>query len=279
MSVSQYSTQTNRVGLPVEYLTSASSSSGACTLHFFQVSGRPGRDGRQSKRLVLLLDKEGYAADLQTSMERCIAISHIQTMVLYEDDVRAVKGAPNQYDLLFSAINAFDLVRLIASVYRPEDPVNEIPSFEMIENRPIAQKVYVRPSTVMHESNFSKVQGEEMLRRVRQDATTEIAQLREELRKEREAKSNELVDLQTRNNELQHRLEQTQLLMKMTNSKQAAPYTGFSESVPLGNTTAPPPIPKKGPPTAYQPTSGHPPMKNRTQVNIYSNGRTPMTYG
>eukprot|EP01064_Diplonema_japonicum_P008482 TRINITY_DN15948_c0_g1_i1.p1 TRINITY_DN15948_c0_g1~~TRINITY_DN15948_c0_g1_i1.p1 ORF type:complete len:188 (+),score=37.74 TRINITY_DN15948_c0_g1_i1:44-565(+) len=141
MPIPQYP---SHVGLPVEYLTSASSSSGACTLHFFQVSGRPGRDGRQSKRLVLLLDKEGYAADLQTSIERCIAISHIETMVLYEDDVQAVKGAPNQYDALSASMATSDLIRLIASVYRPEDPVNEIPSFEMIENRPIAQKVYVQ---------------------------------------------------------------------------------------------------------------------------------------
>eukprot|EP01064_Diplonema_japonicum_P038461 TRINITY_DN9347_c0_g1_i1.p1 TRINITY_DN9347_c0_g1~~TRINITY_DN9347_c0_g1_i1.p1 ORF type:complete len:348 (+),score=62.19 TRINITY_DN9347_c0_g1_i1:43-1086(+) len=207
-----YSNQ--RIGLAVEYLTSSNHTAAGCALHFFMVVEQGRRaGGKPSKRMIVLVDRPTFLAEVDTAIHRCVTMSKIETMCLYEEHLRPMTGPLTQYDVLLQGSVMLDFIRTIGSVFKPNDPANPCPMYELEENQPLSARVNCRISTVALDDSFSRTQSEEVLRRIRESNSREVSSLKDALQRQKDEQLQELVDLHTQNEQLKHTLAQTENLL------------------------------------------------------------------
>ena len=227
-----YSNQ--RIGMPVTYLSSSSHTAAGCALHFFQITEKNkkvGSTGRPSKRMLCLVDRQSFLAEIDAAVSRIVMISKIETMYLFEEDIRALSGPLTPYDVQLQGSVLTDFIRMIGGVFKPNDPSAPVPMYELEENQPIAARVNVRSSAAALEDTYAKKQGDDVIRRLRETNSREVASLKEALQRQRDEQLHELVDLQTQNEQLKHTLAQTENLLiefKRQAKEQRMPF-GFSE--------------------------------------------------
>ncbi|KAJ9442754.1 hypothetical protein DIPPA_27103 [Diplonema papillatum] len=293
-----------RVGLKVQYLTSGSHTAAGCALHFFQVveqGRRAGAGGRPSKRLLVLVDRETFLADVDTASNRCVMISKIESMCMFEEHLRPIAGPLNHYDMLVQLSSMLDFIRTIGSIFKPNDPANPAPMYELEENQPIAARVNCRLSSAAQDDGFSRKQNEDVIRRLRESSSREVSSLREALQRQKDEQLHELIDLHTQNEQLRHTLSQTEnlLMESRRNAKEqrvgllshgtphvdtehgpTGPRSPRAAHSPVGAVT-PPSVPYRGgggrqqqgeslaSPAGFRPTSPAP----RSAINIYAGGK------
>eukprot|EP00756_Hemistasia_phaeocysticola_P018864 Hpha_TRINITY_DN15624_c4_g8::TRINITY_DN15624_c4_g8_i1::g.99252::m.99252 len=209
-----YQLPNQRVALKVQYLTSSSHTAAGAALHFFMVVEQGVRaGGKPQKRIVVLVDRPTFLAELDTAINRCVMVSKIEHMCLFEEDLRPLTGPLTQYDVLLQMSSMLDFIRTIGSIFKPNDPLNPSTMFELEENQPIAARVNCRLSRVAADDAFSKRQSEEVIKRIKEANAREVAALREAMQKQKEEQLHELVDLHTQNEQLKHTLSQTENLL------------------------------------------------------------------
>eukprot|EP01060_Flectonema_neradi_P004856 TRINITY_DN1319_c7_g1_i2.p1 TRINITY_DN1319_c7_g1~~TRINITY_DN1319_c7_g1_i2.p1 ORF type:complete len:315 (+),score=48.49 TRINITY_DN1319_c7_g1_i2:41-946(+) len=202
-----------RVALKVTYLSSSSHTAVGCGIHFFQVTPRAQAGEDPAKKLVILVDRPMYLSDVDTAMNRCIAISKVEAFVLYTEDLRPVASPSNQYDLLLRTGSMLDFLRLIGSVFKPGDPYNEVPAFELEPGHSLGLKVNVRLVSLPAEDVAGNYQSDALTSRIKEQGEREVAKLRNELEQHKADSLEELVDLHTKNEQLRHTLNQTENLL------------------------------------------------------------------
>jgi len=214
VEMATYQLPNQRVALKVQYLTSSSHTAAGAALHFFQVVEQGVRaGGKPQKRIVVLVDRPTFLAELDTAINRCVMVSKIEHMCLFEEDLRPLTGPLTQYDVLLQMSSMLDFIRTIGSIFKPNDPLNPSTMFELEENQPIAARVNCRLSKVAADDAFSKRQSEEVIKRIKEANAREVAALREAMQKQKEEQLHELVDLHTQNEQLKHTLSQTENLL------------------------------------------------------------------
>eukprot|EP01062_Namystynia_karyoxenos_P022629 TRINITY_DN18694_c0_g1_i1.p1 TRINITY_DN18694_c0_g1~~TRINITY_DN18694_c0_g1_i1.p1 ORF type:complete len:363 (+),score=93.57 TRINITY_DN18694_c0_g1_i1:107-1195(+) len=209
-----YQMPNQRIALKVQYLTSSCHTAAGAALHFFQVVEQGVRaGGKPQKRIVVLVDRPTFLAELDTAINRCVMVSKIEHMCLFEEDLRALTGPLTQYDVLLQMSSMLDFIRTIGCIFKPNDPMNPSTMYELEENQPIAARVNCRLSRVAVDDAFSKRQSEEVIKRIKEANAREVAALREAMQKQKEEQLHELVDLHTQNEQLKHTLAQTENLL------------------------------------------------------------------
>eukprot|EP01061_Rhynchopus_euleeides_P023867 TRINITY_DN3868_c0_g2_i1.p1 TRINITY_DN3868_c0_g2~~TRINITY_DN3868_c0_g2_i1.p1 ORF type:complete len:361 (+),score=93.35 TRINITY_DN3868_c0_g2_i1:118-1083(+) len=211
---SLYSNQ--RIGIKVAYLCAGSHTAAGCALHFFQVTEKNkkvGLNGRPSRRMLVLVDRQSFLSDVDAALSRSVMISKIELMYMFEEDMRLLSGPMTPYDMLLQGSALLDFIRTVGAIFKPNDPAAPVPMFELEENQPIAARVNCRTSTIAQEDTYAKRQGDEVIRRLRETNSREVASLKEALQRQRDETLHELVDLQTQNEQLKHTLAQTENLL------------------------------------------------------------------
>eukprot|EP01065_Artemidia_motanka_P011263 TRINITY_DN16051_c0_g1_i1.p1 TRINITY_DN16051_c0_g1~~TRINITY_DN16051_c0_g1_i1.p1 ORF type:complete len:398 (+),score=127.67 TRINITY_DN16051_c0_g1_i1:56-1195(+) len=193
-----------RVALRVTYLTSGSHSSTSSVLHFFQVTEQTTRP-RPQKRIVVLVDRATYAAELDTAINRCVLVSQIEEMCLYEEHLRPLTEALTQYDALRQMSSMLDFIRTIPAVFKPNDPRNPVTMFELDESQPILPRVNCRPASLAT-ADDAALRQQEVIRRIRQSNHTEVARMKDALQRTKDDQVLELLDAQTQIEQLKHSL-------------------------------------------------------------------------
>eukprot|EP01059_Diplonema_ambulator_P025952 TRINITY_DN43091_c0_g1_i1.p1 TRINITY_DN43091_c0_g1~~TRINITY_DN43091_c0_g1_i1.p1 ORF type:complete len:371 (+),score=89.15 TRINITY_DN43091_c0_g1_i1:31-1113(+) len=290
-----------RIGLSVEYLTSSNHTAAGCALHFFMVKEQGRRaGGKPAKRMMALVDRQTFLAEVDTAINRCVSISKIEVMCLYEEHLRPLTGPLTQYDVLLQGSTMLDFIRTIGSVFKPNDPANPCPMYELEENQPLAARVNCKISTVAMDDTFARTQSEEVLRRIREANSREVSSLKDALQRQKDEQLQELVDLHTQNEQLKHTLQQTEnLLMEskrsikemsqkqvmeqpMSDSKPYMPMPAATPQSPdIGyqaptTPVTPVPVHNHTPIHGYGVTYSVSPQGGGTSINIYSNGLSPM---
>ena len=214
--------QGQRNSVQVDYLTS-----GVCNqhcLHFFQAQERELQASPQTarrKRLIVLADRATYLAEMDNAVNRCVAISRVTSFNIFDSEMgELTRSNTTQYDILLEMLLPVDFARVIPAVFRPNDPYNSIPTYELEEKQPIQENVFVRETTLYFEDNgaleynTTSARVEEVTRRMLDDKDKEVTELRSALNKQKDSYVIEMVDLQNRVEELKHALDQSEYLLK-----------------------------------------------------------------
>ena len=203
-----------RVALKVTYLSSSSHTAVGCGVHFFQVTPKQQTDGGPPpKKLIVLVDRPMYLSDIDAGMNRCIAVSKIEAIVLYTEDLRPVASPSNQYDMLLRQGTLLDFLRLIGSVFKPGDPHNYVPAFELEPGQPLGLKVNCRLVTLPAEDVSGNHLSDALTSKVKDQGEREVIKIRTEMEQHKANSLEELVDLHTKNEQLRHTLNQTENLL------------------------------------------------------------------
>ncbi|KAJ9460641.1 hypothetical protein DIPPA_26678 [Diplonema papillatum] len=206
-----------RLPLKVEYITSCAHSAGGVCIHFFQVSEkapRPGSD-RPSKRLLGLVDRATFHADMELALRRTFSISKIEALALTPEMVDPIsRTSRTRYDELLQTTSMLDFVRSIACIFRPENTDDVVPLYEMEENQAIDPLVHCRPAFLTDEMN-AKGQSEEASMRLQEVSRYELGRAHDELQKEREARVQDRIDMQMQIEELRHSLKQSEAMLRI----------------------------------------------------------------
>eukprot|EP00754_Rhynchopus_humris_P043352 Rhum_TRINITY_DN316_c0_g1::Rhum_TRINITY_DN316_c0_g1_i1::g.1091::m.1091 len=220
-----------RVTVHVSYLTSTVWSQ--TVLHYFMVVEEDrGPQVPQRKRLIILADRATYLAAMDYAINRVFAISLIKCFSIFDHEMADLRRSrATQYDVMLQSAKISDFVRIIGAVFRPNDPHNPIPVYELEEKQPISEICFVRESSLIFEDATaagidlpSNARFEEVTRRMLDDKDAEITELRSALDRQKEQYMLETVDLQNRVSELQYSLSQNEQLLRVTkqNSVRAA---------------------------------------------------------
>eukprot|EP01060_Flectonema_neradi_P026859 TRINITY_DN362_c13_g1_i1.p1 TRINITY_DN362_c13_g1~~TRINITY_DN362_c13_g1_i1.p1 ORF type:complete len:322 (+),score=63.77 TRINITY_DN362_c13_g1_i1:97-1062(+) len=203
-----------RVGLKVQFVASSSHTAAGCAIHFFQATGQGQRaGGKPSKKLLCLVDRKTFLADVETAVNRCVMISKIEMMAMYQEDARPLMEAMTQYEIILQRGTYLDFVRTIGAIFKPGDPGNPTPMYELEENQNPAVKVNVRLSRLALDDTFSKQQSDEVVRRLRDANSREVSLLKTAMQKQKDDTLHELVDLHTQNEQLRHTLGHTENML------------------------------------------------------------------
>ena len=163
--------------------------------------------------MLVLVDKQSFLADIDAALSRSVMISKVELMYMFEEDMRLLAGPMTPYDMLLQGAQVLDFIRTVGAIFKPNDPSSPVPMFELEENQPIAARVNCRASSVAQEDTYAKRHGDEVIRRLRETNSREVASLKEALQRQRDETLHELVDLQTQNEQLKHTLAQTENLL------------------------------------------------------------------
>eukprot|EP01063_Lacrimia_lanifica_P018406 TRINITY_DN25327_c0_g1_i1.p1 TRINITY_DN25327_c0_g1~~TRINITY_DN25327_c0_g1_i1.p1 ORF type:complete len:328 (+),score=100.50 TRINITY_DN25327_c0_g1_i1:91-1074(+) len=208
----------HRVAMKVEYLTSNVSL--GTTVHFFQVLEqlRPGDNpmAPRAKRMLVLVDRSTYMSDLETAINRCVAVSKIEVMGIFPGDLELLRGEPTQYDILLQMSATVDFVRTIGGVFKANDPENPVPVFEMEEAQPIAERVFCKPGYIDPvEFGGGPDQRDVRVSNQYEAYEQEIAALNAQLQKVKEEHTHDVIDLKTTIEELRTMLSHSDTILRL----------------------------------------------------------------
>ena len=251
-----------RVLLQVEYLTSGQYTTCATAVHFFQTVEGKERLTNRLKRVVILLDKETFAADFERQIQRLQQVSQVRELGLFEEHLRPLQGPMTQYDLLLQNTSVLDIVRLLPCSFSPRDAANRVAMYELEEGQPLAPLVNCRPGTLGEDDGVvMRMQHEEVVRRIRDTHQLETNRLRELMQSNKDSQLLELLDAKTEIDRLRHSLslaESSQHAFPPSAAGAAAgpklPYESVEPPRAPPLPAEPPPIPQPPSPTG----AGHP---------------------
>ena len=258
----------SRVNLKVAFLTSGQFTTMAAALHFFQVE--EGRERAQRlRRLVVVVDKETFAADHTTQMQRCGLVSKIEEIGIFQEHLRPLSGPMTRYDDLLNATTPLDFIRYITCIFSTRDPAHLVSMYELEEGQPLSVSVNCRPAVLTDDDGVvKKMQHDEVVKRLRDSHQHEVARLREMLQKQKDGQLMELLDAKTQIEQLRHSLSLADAAASTQYPK--LPYQHVND------TSVAPPLPKEPPPIPQAPISPSPHTPQVTHVAYPTGGTTPL---
>eukprot|EP01064_Diplonema_japonicum_P028964 TRINITY_DN4575_c0_g1_i3.p1 TRINITY_DN4575_c0_g1~~TRINITY_DN4575_c0_g1_i3.p1 ORF type:complete len:294 (+),score=33.57 TRINITY_DN4575_c0_g1_i3:278-1159(+) len=186
-----------RVSLQVSYLTSGQYTTAGAAVHFFQVAEK-GNSAKKQKRLIVLVDKATFSADLETAMNRCVLISNINEIWVNREHIRPLLGPMTVFDTFIQDLSIVDFIRVIPCTFHPSDPANLVCMYELEEGQLISRKANCRPAALMKDEGiFTKSEHDDG-----QNSQLEIKRLQDMLQRQ----TLELFDARTQIEQLRHSL-------------------------------------------------------------------------
>ena len=244
-------TSAARVPLRVSYLTSTAHSASNTVLHFYQ-SAEPHRVavGAPARRVVALVDEDGYRRDFEPLIHRCIGFSRVEEIMLLPEHARGILASvgPNpgatgtgagtaatltDVDVLLQQSSPLDFIRTIGALFRPRMSGGTPPLFQLDEGQPLAARVNCHLRDKPLRDAIVDGVSREALRQISEDHTRQLQAMRNRLSEGNQIHASELVDLYAERDQLKAAVSklQSELLAAQRHAREDRDHnrTGYAE--------------------------------------------------